>query len=120
MRKWLIGLLLCALVVPASGLYAMPSKQSADDALPPCHQVQDHEQTVIQGNSSKDCCDSLHQCNGNCDHDCSDCFSTAHLFGLIILPAEPQQAADSHSFPVSTYHSGLSLTLLLRPPCQVV
>jgi hypothetical protein len=119
-RKWLVGLLLCVLIVPASGLYAMPNKQSADNGLPPCHQVQDQEQTATQGKSSKSCCDSLHQCDGNCDHDCSDCFSTGHLFGLIPLPAEPQQSASSHSIPISSYHNGLKSTNLLRPPRQFI
>jgi len=119
-RKWLIRLLLCALIVPASSLYAMPSQQSADNELPPCHQVQDNEQTASKGVSTNGCCDTLHQCDGSCGHDCSDCFSTGHLFGLITLPAEPQQSASSHSAPVSSYPNGLITTLLLRPPCQFV
>lgn len=119
-RKWLLRLLLCAMVVPASNLYAMPGKQSADNALPSCHQVQDHEQSTTQANSSKSCCDTLHQCNGSCGHDCSDCFSTGHLFGLIILPEEPQLLTNSHSVPLTTYPDGLISSLLLRPPCQYV
>ncbi len=112
----MVGLLLCALMVPASGLYAMPAKQPAEDGLPPCHQVLDHEQTANKDRGSKDCCGTLHQCDGSCEHECSDCFSTGHLFGLISFPAESQQPATTNSLPVSTYHSGLYLNLLLRPP----
>ena len=120
MRKWLVGLLVCALMLPAYSLYAMPSTQSADNTVPPCHQKQDQEQTATQANNSKDCCDSLHQCNGNCDHDCSDCFSSGHLLGLITLPAELPGSVNSHSLLVTTSHNGLTPTLLLRPPCQFV
>jgi hypothetical protein len=120
MRRWLTGLLVCALMIPGYSLYAMPSTQTVDNAKPPCHQLQDQEQIATQGNNNMDCCESLHQCNGNCDHDCSDCFSTGHLLGLIALPAELAGSASSHSLAVITSHNGLTPTLLLRPPCQFV
>jgi len=115
-RKWLVGLLLCTLFVPAFSLYALPYKQSADDSLPPCHQVQDRDQVASTSHGSKSCCNILHQCDGNCGHACSDCFSTGHFFGLITLPAEPQRSASLFSLPVPTYYNGVSPTLLLRPP----
>lgn len=119
MRKWLASLLVCALLIPSYSLYAIPGKQSADSGMPPCHQVQDQERTVSLDNSSKDCCDPLHQCDGNCDHQCSDCFSTGHLFVLSTFADEPLQSVISHGLPVSTFHLGLTPTLLLRPPCQL-
>ena len=119
-RKWLVMLLLSALIIPASSLYAMPDKRSVDNGLPPCHQVQDHEETSGKAHDSKNCCDTLHQCNGNCDHDCSDCFSTGHVFGLISFPAELQHSTSDHTILVSSYHTDLISTDLLRPPRQFV
>ena len=120
MRRWLAGLLVCALMIPVSSLYAMPGTQSVDNTVPPCHQVQDQEQIPAQDSSSMDCCESLHQCNGTCEHQCSDCFSSGHLFALITLPDQPVRSASTYSFPVSTSHNGLTSTLLLRPPSQFV
>lgn len=115
-RKWLVMLLLSSLIIPASSLYAMPNEQPVDNGFLPCHQMQDQDQTATQRNSSKNCCDSLHQCDGKCEHDCSDCFSTGHVFGLTNFPAEPQQSTSHHTIPVSSYHTGLTSTGLLRPP----
>lgn len=116
MRKWFVGLLLLALIVPGFSTYAMPAKQPANDGLPPCHQMLDHDQTSKKVSGAKGCCGTLHQCDGSCDHGCSDCFSTGHFFALISLPAESPRSTNTYSLPVSIYHNGLSLTLLLRPP----
>jgi hypothetical protein len=113
-------LLLSSLIIPASSLYAMPNELPVDNGIPPCHQVQDQEQTASKSHGAKNCCDTLHQCNGNCDHDCSDCFSTGHVFGLISFPADPQHLTSIHKIPVSSYHTGLTSTDLLRPPRQFV
>ena len=120
MQKWLVGLILSVLIVPAATLYAMPGEQSVDNATPPCHQQQDNEQSSSLDNSSNNCCDTLHQCNSSCDHDCSDCFSAGHLYGLIILPEESPLFTNSHVIPVSPYPDSLISNLLLRPPCQYV
>lgn len=119
-RKWFIMLLLSSLIIPASSLYAMSNEQPVDNGLPPCHQVQDHKQTTGKAHGANSCCDTVHQCNGNCDHDCSDCFSTVHVFGLISFAAEPQYSTRHHMIPVSLYHTGLTSTDLLRPPRQLV
>ena len=120
MRKWLVGLVTCALMLPAYSLSAMPDKQSSDSGKPPCHQTQIQDQLATQDHGSKDCCESLHQCNGTCEHQCSDCFSSGHLFGLITFPDQSIRSASTYSFPVSTSHNGLPSTQLLRPPCQFV
>ena len=119
-RKWLLRLLLCSLIIPTSGLYAMSGKQSADNASPPCHQMQDFEQITTQANSGKGCCDTLHQCDDNCDHGCTNCFSSGHFMALVSLPVEPQHSTSAYSLPVFSYHNGLIPTLLLRPPRQLV
>ena len=119
-RKWLVGLLVSVLVVPASGLYAMPGSQTADISLTPCHHAQNYMQTDSNTQGVNECCDTLHQCDGNCDHECSDCFSTGHFLALVTFSYEPPPLSNSHSIPLSSYHTGIAPTNLLRPPCQFV
>ena len=116
LRKWLTSILLLAMIVPASGGYAMPAQQAASNDMPPCHQMQQHEQAAAVSDSGHNCCDSLHQCAGNCGHDCSDCFSTGHAPCLIGSSAEFQQIHQAHLVPVSIINFGVTPTLLLRPP----
>lgn len=118
-RKWLVGYLLLVLIVPVSGVYAMPDQQAASNEIPPCHQTQQHEQAAVAPDSGHNCCDSLHQCAGDCDHDCTDCFSTGHAPCLVSTTAELQQIHQIHLVPVSVINNGVTPTLLLRPPCQI-
>jgi hypothetical protein len=116
LRKWLVGFLLLAISVPsASGVYAMTNQQAASNDTPPCHQTQQHEQAVAASDSGHDCCDSLHQCGGNCDHDCTDCYSTGHAPCIVSSSAEPQQIQQLHLVPVSFINNGVTPTPLLRP-----
>lgn len=119
LRDWLVKLILLAMIVPASGMYALPDQQAANSVLPPCHQSQQQdEQISAKSTASKSCCDSLHECSGNCIHDCTDCFSNGQVGGLIIFSDELQQSKKIYIHPVSSYNNGVSPTLLLRPPRQ--
>ena len=119
-HKWFVRLLVIALLIPSTPLFALPGQHAEVADSPPCHQSQQQSQFAEEVSNQNDCCDSLHQCAGNCEHDCSDCYSSSSIWGVITLPAEPQLSGNSHSIPVSSYHTGLAPTLLLRPPCQPV
>lgn len=118
LRKWLIRLLLLTMLFPATGLYAMPDQQVASNEFPPCHQLQGQDHTLDQSIERKSCCDSLHQCSGDCDHGCTDCFSTLHSPCLISFSSELQRTEKLFTIPASTYSTGISPTLFLRPPRQ--
>ena len=120
MRIWLVRLLLLTMIFPATSLYAMPDQQLVSNDATPCHQSHGQSHTLEHNLEKKSCCDSLHQCAGDCDHGCSDCFSTSHSPCLILFSSELQRTEKLFAIPGSSYSTGVSPTLLLRPPRQFI
>ena len=121
LRNWLIRVLLLAMVIPgSSAVLAMPDPQAGSNDVSPCHQSQSHhQQTASESDTGHSCCDSLHQCGGNCDHGCKDCFSTGHAPCLISSSAELQHTDKIYLLPVSVINNGVISPLLLRPPRHI-
>ena len=120
LKIWLGRLLLLTMMFPATSLYAMPAQQESDKEVVPCHQLHGEIQKQTEKIDSKCCCDSLHQCSGDCEHACTDCFSSFHSPFLITFSGELQQSEKLFAYPASSYGIGISSTLLLRPPRQFI
>ncbi len=119
-HKWLVRLLVFMLLVPTPALYAMPAQQTVETDTPSCHQVQQQAQFAVEATTQDDCCSSSDNCMGDCEHDCTDCYSSGSVPAVITATTESQITSTSRYIPVSSSHTGLVQIILLRPPCQVV